>query len=281
MVAGQPAGTPRGRWSTLDVRTDGPVAWVRFDRPDARNAATTEMVGELPEALAELAADDALSVVVLTGNGRMFCPGADLDRAGGDRPVELPPLAVYQSATLLHEMPQLTVAAVNGGCAGAGFAWAAACDLRIAAARARFSTAFLELGLASELGLPWTLTRALGGAVARELCFLPRKLDAEQARQLGFVSTVLPDDRFDDEVAALARELGGRSGTALRTLKANFLLAENTGLADFVEEEGRRHQSFFTGAARDRAMAALREQGARVRTTTADDIPTEGTPDGH
>ncbi|TQM11342.1 enoyl-CoA hydratase/isomerase family protein [Pseudonocardia kunmingensis] len=252
------------RFSTLDVRVDGPVAWVRFDRPDARNAVTTEMVVEMHAALTGLSRDDALTVVVLTGAGSTFCPGADLNRAGSSEPVDLPGLEVYQSATLLHAMPQLTVAAVNGGCAGAGFAWAAACDLRVAAAGARFSTAFLQVGLASELGLPWTLSRSVGGAMARDLCFLPRKLDAEEAFRMGFLSRVLPDERFADEVGALVDELGSRSPAAVRAMKANFLLAERSDLAGYVEQEARRHQAFFTGAAREETVRALRRQGERV-----------------
>lgn len=236
-------------WSTLDVRVQGRVAWVRFDRPAARNAVTSEMVGELHAVLTELSGDDATSVVVLTGAGSTFCPGADLNRSAASGPPALPPLEVYRSATLLHEMPQLTVAAINGGCAGAGFAWASACDLRVASSRARFSTAFLQVGLASELGLPWTLQRSVGGAVARDLCFLPRKLDAEEARRIGFLSRVFPDELFAEEVAALVDELAGRDPTAVRALKENFVLAERTDLAGFVDEEARRHQALFTGRA--------------------------------
>ncbi|WP_157892135.1 MULTISPECIES: enoyl-CoA hydratase/isomerase family protein [Frankia] len=250
MMTTEPSRHPaQGPWTTLDVRVGAPVAWVRFHRPDAHNTVTTTMMIEMHAVLTELARDDTLSVVVLTGAGRVFCPGADLTAvlADRDRGPDLPPVAAYQSATLLHEMPQLTIAAVNGGCAGAGFAWAAACDLRVAAARARFSVAFPQLGLTSELGLPWTLSRALGGAAARDLCFLPAKLTADDARRIGLVARVFPDDRFEAEVAAMVTELGSRPLSSVRGTKANLLLAERSGLAEFVDAEARRHQSFFTG----------------------------------
>ncbi|MCM3920811.1 enoyl-CoA hydratase/isomerase family protein [Frankia sp. AiPs1] len=239
----------QGPWTTLDVRVSAPLAWVRFDRPVAHNTVTTTMMIEMHAVLTDLARDDTLSVVVLTGAGRTFCPGADLTAVltDRDRAPDLPPVAAYQSATLLHEMPQLTIAAVNGGCAGAGFAWAAACDLRVAAARARFSVAFPQLGLTSELGLPWTLARALGGAVARDLCFLPAKLTADDARRIGLVARVFPDDRFEAEVAAMVTELGSRPLRSVRGMKANLLLAERSSMAEFVDAEARRHQSFFTG----------------------------------
>lgn len=251
--------------STLDVTIEGPVAWVRFDRPEARNTVIPELLIEMHSVLTELSRDEALAVVVLTGNGSTFCPGADLNRAGAGGSAVLPPLEVYQSATLLYEMPQLTLAAVNGACAGPGFAWAAACDLRVAAAGARFATAFLQAGVSGELGLPWTLARALGAASARDLCFLPRKLTADEVRAIGFVSRVFPDDEFDHEVADLVRELAARRPAALRTLEANFLLAERTELADYIAVESERHHGFFTGEQRTQTAEALRVQSDRVR----------------
>ena len=143
-------------WQTIDVSVDGLVAWLRFNRPDRHNAVSSEMVIEVCAALRDLSTDPEVTVVVLTGRGATFCPGADLQHAalhGGD--VRLPGPEDYRSAQLLHEMPQVTLAAINGGCAGAGFAWASACDLRVASDSARFSTSFLEVGLAGELGLAW------------------------------------------------------------------------------------------------------------------------------
>jgi 2-(1,2-epoxy-1,2-dihydrophenyl)acetyl-CoA isomerase len=201
------------------------------------------MVNEVYEALRRLRRCDDVHVVVLTGSGTSFCPGADLSSAGAgalaDRPV--PHASAYHSARLLAEMPQVTVAAINGGCAGAGLAWAAACDLRIAAERARFSTAFLEVGLASELGLPWTLPRIVGAGIARDLCLLPRKLSAQEALELRLVSRVLSNDSFDSEIQRIVAELAGRRPSALRTLKANFRDAEDKTLEAYLDVETERH----------------------------------------
>jgi 2-(1,2-epoxy-1,2-dihydrophenyl)acetyl-CoA isomerase len=257
--------TSSNDWRTIDVARGGNVARLRLNRPDRRNAVSPEMVAEIHAALLSIADSDA-SVLVFTGTGDTFCPGADLRRAvedPGARP-ELPDPATYHSARLLHEMPQVTLAAVNGGCAGAGIGYAAACDLRVATARARFATAFLEVGLAGELGLSWTLLRHLGGAWARDISFLPRKLTADDALRLGLVTRVFPDETFAAEVDALVTELAGRRPEAIRTLKANFLDAERLPLREYIDIETERHQAPFRGADAGAAHERLAEQGARV-----------------
>jgi len=253
-------------WQTIDVCVDGLVAWLRFNRPDRHNAVSSEMVTEVCAALRDLSTDPEVTVVVLTGRGATFCPGADLQHAalhGGD--VRLPGPEDYRSAQLLHEMPQVTLAAINGGCAGAGFAWASACDLRVASDSARFSTSFLEVGLAGELGLAWTLQHHLGGAVARDLCLLPRKLDAHEALAARFVSRVFPAASFDRDVQALVAELAARQPEALRQMKANFLEAERLPLQEFIKAEAQRHLAAFSGGSGAQARARLAEQGKRIR----------------
>jgi len=241
--------TITGSWSTIEVEVDGAVAHLRLNRPEHNNAVTTTMVVEVHEALEQLSQEPAVAVVALTGNGRSFCPGADL-RGGGSsarrEPPALPELVTYHSARLLHEMPQITVALVNGGCAGAGMAWASACDLRVASSAARFSTAFLEVGLAGELGLAWTLQRSLGGALARDLMLLPRKLTADELHVMGFVQRVFPAETFREDAAALVASLAARGERALRAMKANFVDAGRLPLGDYLDLESARHQAFFT-----------------------------------
>ncbi|MDV7352795.1 enoyl-CoA hydratase-related protein [Rhodococcus oxybenzonivorans] len=252
---------------TLDVRVTGSVATVIFNRPDERNGVTTHMVTQMHEELSALSTEDTISVVVLTGAGTTFCPGADLADAAArtaSPPSSLPEIAAYQSSTLLHEMPQVTVAAINGGCAGAGLAWAAACDLRIAAADARFTTAFLDVGLPGELGAPWTLSRALGGARARDLCFLPTKFDAAEALRVGFVSRVFPSATFREDAGALTAALGAHDVGTLRTMKQNFLDAERLPLDRYVEVEARRQLDSFVGDARAATLERFALQRDRL-----------------
>ncbi len=236
------------RFQTIEVRRDGGVATLTMNRPDRLNGMTNRMVVEATRALAALAEDPSVRVVVLTGAGRAFCPGADFQAVAGEKPAEPEPeLSIddFRVAVLLHEMPAVTIAAVNGACAGAALGWAAACDIRLAASGARFNTAFLDVAVAGDMGGPWTLPRLLGAARARELYFLPGKFDAAEALRIGLVARVFPDERFREEVQAIVDRLAGAAPIALRTMKQNFLDAEKTTFADYVALETRRHLPMF------------------------------------
>jgi 2-(1,2-epoxy-1,2-dihydrophenyl)acetyl-CoA isomerase len=260
--------TRSSRFETLAVTVDDTVARVRFDRPERRNTVTAQMAEEMYAALAGLAERDDVRLVVLTGQGRDFCPGADLDRAPG-QPAQVPAREAFASAALLVEMPQLTLAAVNGGCAGAGFAWAMACDLRVAVDRARFATAFLDVGVAGELGVAWTLTRHLGAARARELLLLPEKLSAEDMQGLGLVSRVFGESTWQADVDDLVAGLLARDARALRDIKANLLDAERLDLRAYLERETDRHLARFEGAAADATFAAFAARNEQIRTAGA------------
>ena len=138
-----------GRFETIVYEKSGVIATLTLNRPERMNGMTNRMVLEAGEALAQAAEDRDVRVLVLTGAGKSFCPGADRNvvasgvTAGEDhlRAEDL------RAPVLLHDMRAVTIAAVNGACAGAALGWAAACDLRFAAASARFNTAFLDVAL--------------------------------------------------------------------------------------------------------------------------------------
>ena len=153
-------------------------------------------------------------------------------------------------------MPAVTIAAVNGACAGAGLGWALACDFRFAAESARFNVAFLDVGVAGDMGGPWSLSRIVGSARARELYFLPGKFDAAEALRIGMVTRVFPDDRFREEVDAIVNRLTDCAPIALRTLKANFVDAERMDFAGYVALESERHFRMFETEDTREAFAA-------------------------
>jgi 2-(1,2-epoxy-1,2-dihydrophenyl)acetyl-CoA isomerase len=223
-------------------------------------------------ALTELGDRDDLTVLVLTGAGDTFCPGAEL-RPAAEAPASadaaaarvLPAAETYHSARLLRELPAVTVAAVNGACAGAGFAWAAACDLRVASTKARFATAFVNVGLPGELGLAWTLPRIVGANRARELMYLSPKLDAEQAREYGFVSRVWPAESFKAELGALVDTLASRRPEALRVMKQSLLEGEQLTLADYLTVESARYLAMLTGAGAGEVAGRLADRSAALR----------------
>jgi 2-(1,2-epoxy-1,2-dihydrophenyl)acetyl-CoA isomerase len=234
--------------NTLHLNRDGVVATVTMNRPDRMNAMTVTMAREMTETLDELSRDTTLSVVVLTGAGRGFCPGADLFSIASDEADEKPSPDVFGSSLLLHQMPQVTVAAINGPCAGAGLGWAASCDFRYAARRVNFNTSFIDRAVAGDMGLPWSLPRLVGAARARELSFFAEKFSAERAAADGFVTAVFDDNEFEDRVAERVAKLAAASPTALRTLKANYLSAEEMPYEPFVAIESHRHLRLLESA---------------------------------
>jgi 2-(1,2-epoxy-1,2-dihydrophenyl)acetyl-CoA isomerase len=251
-------------YQTLIVERAGPVATVKLNRPGKRNSIGGPMMLELHAALGDIAADPDARVLVLRGEGADFCPGADVKHYGGPDAAPAPSawsgVRTFDVAVLLHEMPAVTIAAISGACAGAGFGWACACDLRVASQIARFNSAFLDVGVAGDMGGPWTLPRILGAAKARELYFLPGKFDAAEALRIGLVSRVSAPDTFEDDLAALTDRLARAAPLALTAMKANFLAAEAMGFADYIRLESEKHLRLFQSEDTTEAFKAFVEK---------------------
>jgi 2-(1,2-epoxy-1,2-dihydrophenyl)acetyl-CoA isomerase len=221
------------------------IGTLTLNRPDRLNGMTNRMLVETHDCLQRVSERDDVRVLILTGEGRGFCPGADLKgRVAGETDVQTE-AHHFNVPLLLHSMPQVTIAAINGACAGAGFGWALACDLRFAAESATFSSAFLKVAVAGDMGGPWTLSRLIGAAKARELYFLPEKFFAPDALTLGLVSRVFDNGGFRQEINAIAQRLAAASPGALRTMKQNFLDAETLGFADYIALETQRHKTIM------------------------------------
>jgi len=231
-----------GTEPTVLVERRDALAVITLNRPERRNALTVEMCGAVYEVACSVAASDA-RVVILRGAGQDFCVGADIGGgAAGAEPPGLEELgSIHHAASVLHEMPQVSIAAIDGGCAGAGMGYAAACDFRFATPQARFATAFLNVGVSGDMGLAWSLTRILGGAMARELLFFPDKIDGARALQLGLVTRLFERESLHGQVEALALQLCEREPLALRMMKANCLSAERLDMREFVDVETARH----------------------------------------
>lgn len=228
-------------FETLRYETEAGLARLTLNRPESMNGITNRMVREARDALELAASDPSLRVLVLTGEGRAFCPGADLKHfTAGASDERLTPRE-FRVTTLLHEIPAVTVAAINGACAGAGLGWALACDIRVMAASAKLNTAFLDVAVAGDMAIPWSLPRLIGAARAHELSFIPRKLEAEEALRIGLVARVFPDESFRSDTEDVLTALLKKSPTALRGMKENYLAAERMTLGDFVDYEAERH----------------------------------------
>jgi 2-(1,2-epoxy-1,2-dihydrophenyl)acetyl-CoA isomerase len=225
-------------------RIDG-VAVVTLNRPERLNALTGGMMTRLVSTLAALAEDVEIGCVVVTGSGRGFCAGGDVQaqaQAAGRSDVS-PELradqlrAYMESARLLHEMPKPTIAMVNGVAAGAGMSLALACDLRIVGASARMTTAFAKVGLSGDFGGSYFLTRLLGPALARELYFMSDVLNADRIQALGLASRVVSDDALETETLAIAGRLASGPRLSWRYIKRNMKAAEEGSLGDVLDSE--------------------------------------------
>ncbi len=220
----------------------GGVATITLNRPDAMNSLTAETKAALRAAVERARDDDAVRAVILTGSGRAFCAGQDLREHAANLE------AGRGLAGTLHDhynptvlalagMAKPVIAAVNGVAAGAGFSFALACDIRIAADKATFATAFTKIGLAPDSGLSWTLQRLVGRARAAELLLLADPIRADEAHGLGLVSRVVPADRLADEARALAERLAAGPTTAYAAVKAALDHAATADLASTLAKE--------------------------------------------
>lgn len=236
------------------------IGWLVINRPERMNSMTNQMLVETHECLTAIAQRTDVRVLVLTGEGRGFCPGADLKHyVAGESDIASSPQH-FCVPVLLHEMPQVTIAAINGMCAGAGLGWANACDFRFAADGAIFSTAFLNVAAAGDMGGPWTLPRIVGAAKARELYFLPEKFGAAEALLWGLVSRVFPVDQLRGEVGKIAARLAAAPPHALREMKRNFVDAERLDFRTYIALETERHTKVMAHADAKEAFKAFVEK---------------------
>lgn len=222
--------------------TDG-VATVTLNRPEVLNSFSTPMQRELAAVIARIADDSAVRAVVLTGAGRAFCAGGDIGEMEGA--ADPTPLA---SRNKLHRMltsvlmplvrlEKPVIAAVNGVAAGAGMNLALAADITLVAEQARFSQAFVKVGLVPDTGGLYLLTRLIGLNRAKELCFTGRMLDAREALELGLVNQVVAADELMPRAKALAQELARGATAAIGLTKSLLNVAPTATLEEMAEFE--------------------------------------------
>lgn len=253
---------------TVLYETDGPIATVTLNRPERLNAMNRELMAAAVETFEKAASDPAIRVLILTGAGKGFCAGGDLAGfAGGEfkqpQPIEQRIAELRRSmrtSQILRESDMVTIAAINGACAGAGFSWALACDLRYAAASAKFSSAFLNAGLSGDFGGTYSLTHIVGTAKARELYLLAERFDAAEAARIGLVSRVLPDAELLEQVRGVARRLADSAPIALREIKRNLNDALRLSLAEALDREADRHSRCGTTEDNTEAAKAFLEK---------------------
>ena len=213
-------------YETLVVDQPRPgIAVVTLNRPQRMNALSFLAFQELQRLSDQVADDDAIRVLVLTGAGRGFCAGLDLDDAARLSGMTVPEFLRGQESwgraiTSFHRLPKPVIAAVNGAAAGAGFSLTLAADVRIAAPTARFNAAFIRIGLTGgDCGSSWLLPRIIGLGLASEILLTGRFVDADEAARIGLVNRVVPGDQLLDAALDLADAMAANSPMGVRLTK--------------------------------------------------------------
>lgn len=231
---------------TLKLELDGEIGTLTLSRPDSLNSMSPEMIGELVTASAWLADRAKLRALIVTGEGRAFSSGGDVNwfaRGVQEGEVDLPS-EVRRGADVLHQaivdfrrIPYPVIGAINGVAAGAGFSLALMCDTRIASESAAFVVAYGRIGASPDGGMTYFLPRMVGPARAVELMLFDPVLSAEDARAEGIVREVVPADGLMERAREVAAELGAKAPHYVRMCKRLVAQSLDNTLADHLQLE--------------------------------------------
>lgn len=258
--------------STLRVSIENRIAHVTLERPDRLNALDPVMLRELLEVLDAIAQDSEVNVLVLTGSGRAFCAGVDLETPFFMENVE--GASVFEGTRLLdsqhrmilalHEMPQPTIAAINGAAVGGGgFGMAMACDMRFSIDDATFFMVPGRLSVVQDFGLTWTLQRQIGSARTTELVFSGRRFKGRQAAEWGVVNeSFAQHEELTSHVNSVATSIASMSRDSVLMLKTVIRSGATTPLRDQLKLESIANGLCFLSA---EFQEAQRELLAEIR----------------
>jgi enoyl-CoA hydratase/carnithine racemase len=211
---------PAAQYETIDLRVDGPIATLELARPDSLNALSGLMLTEIEAAAVAMDDLPEVKVVVVRGQGRAFCAGADVSGFRGEVTRRERDQG-WRTARALEQMSAVTVARIHGWCVGGGVVLASACDLRVASSDARFRIPEVDLGIPLAWGGIPRLVRELGPALTKELVMTCRPFDADEARSAGFVNRVSEPGALDAAVDELVATLVDKPTFALLSTKAH------------------------------------------------------------
>lgn len=227
-------------YETIIFKKESAIAFIQFNLPQTMNALESKLVEELSDATINIAHDEGVKAVVLTGSGKAFCAGGDLHRLADG----FDSLGGYNYLKPFHRwiveftnLEKPVIAAVNGHAIGAGFCIALLCDIVFASEQARFSQAFVNVGLVPDLAGMYFLPRLVGITKAKELVFTGKTIDAREACRLGIVNEVFPGEKLIDETMVVAQSLAAGPTVAHRLSKKILSNSINLGLEELLELE--------------------------------------------
>lgn len=247
---------------TIRLERHGKVARLVLARPERLNALTPEMMVQLSDATLELQQDRDVRAVLLCGEGRYFCVGADVGGMTGFDVVSARERIhrAHRVIAGLANMDKPVIAAVRGSTVGVGWSLALACDLILASDTTKFSMVFKKIGLAPDGAAAYFLTQYIGMLRARELMMSARTVEAPEALQLGMINEVVPDAQLEERGMALAQELADSATFALAMGKRMFRGAMQPSLETFLELESQVQAVVLQSADHKEGAAAFREK---------------------
>lgn len=254
-------------WRCIHVARDGDVEWLSLSRPDNFNALNLALTQELYDYFGSLSDRQDVRVVVMRGLGRHFCAGYDLED------VDQLTMSMEQGLRLQRQLssvvlrmrrcPQPIVGLLQGAACGGGFALALGCDVRFAAPNARMNVAMAKIGLTGcDMGISFFLPRAVGPAVAAELMYTGRFVNAERALRIGLVNEVVPEEQLTETATELVQEMLAMSPVGLRLTKDGLAMAQETSNLATVMALEDRGQAMCFDAFMKEGVAAFREKRA-------------------
>jgi 2-(1,2-epoxy-1,2-dihydrophenyl)acetyl-CoA isomerase len=252
------------------LRAEDGVAWITLNRPEKLNAFAGTMRDELHDAIARADESADVRVIVITGAGRAFCAGADLEvtvdlaARGDDAAFEALVEAGVRVVRRLAAVEKPVVAAVNGAAAGAGASLALACDFRVASSRATFGVTFNRIGLHPDWGATYYLPRLVGRGRAAELVLSARMVDADEALRIGLFERVVPADEFEAEVRTLARALAAKPPLALKLAKRTLATSADESLDTVLAAEREAQLRCFRSHDAKEGITAFTEKRAPI-----------------
>ncbi len=236
------------------------VALLRFNRPKQLNALNGQVMDELCSALEALDRDDAIRVVVVTGNDRAFAAGADIGEMANASPIDMLRTNRIAQWDRVRRIGKPVIAAVAGWCLGGGCELAMTLDVIVAAESARFGQPEINIGVIPGAGGTQRLTRAVGKSVAMEMILTGEPIDAREAHRLGLVARVVPDELLVEDALALAAKIATKSPLALRLAKEAVNAAYEMSLTDALAHERRLFYLLFASDDQKEGMAAFLEK---------------------
>ena len=251
-------------FATVIIEPHDSVALVSLNRPEALNSFNATQRAELLAAVRQVNADDSVRVAVLTGSGRAFSAGADLQEApGGGVSVETQLNEEYKPVLMaISEAPKPWISAVNGACAGVGSSFAMACDLTVMADNAYTYQAFTAIGLIPDGGATWHLVRTLGRKRAYEVIVTGEKISAEKCLQWGLCNRVVPADKLLEESLAWAGEIAAKAPLSLRYAKQALNAAIEQPISETISLEAKLQHTCITSSDAKEGMAAFMQKRA-------------------